>query len=135
MTSSVGKPNIGGPFVLTAAPTATNPTPRDFTEQDLLGKFSLIYFGFTNCPDICPEELDKMSDVVDETGMLVLLHASRYTSLTIVTAPYRSHRQTPRQTRHPTNIHLLRPGTRHTASGNLLHPGLSPSDARLDGDV
>lgn len=68
LTSSVGKPNIGGPFVLTAAPSSTNPTPKEFTERDLLGKFTLIYFGFTNCPDICPEELDKMSDVVDETG-------------------------------------------------------------------
>lgn len=67
-TSSVGKPNIGGPFILTAAPTASSPEPREFTERDLQGKFSLIYFGFTNCPDICPEELDKMSDVVDETG-------------------------------------------------------------------
>jgi hypothetical protein len=86
MTSSVGKPNIGGPFVLTAAPTATNPTPRDFTEQDLLGKFSLIYFGFTNCPDICPEELDKMSDVVDETGMSVF---SRF-SICIADNSYRS---------------------------------------------
>ncbi len=68
MTTSIGKPNIGGPFRL-----QTHETPsRDFTPEDLLGKWSLIYFGFTNCPDICPEELDKMGVVVDETGALSL---------------------------------------------------------------
>lgn len=25
-----------------------------------------MYFGFTNCPDICPAELDKMGEVVEE---------------------------------------------------------------------
>jgi cytochrome oxidase Cu insertion factor (SCO1/SenC/PrrC family) len=62
--------------MLTAAPTASSPEPREFTERDLQGKFSLIYFGFTNCPDICPEELDKMSDVVDETGASLFLKPS-----------------------------------------------------------
>ncbi|KZT63713.1 SCO1 protein [Daedalea quercina L-15889] len=56
----VGRPHVGGPFSL----TTHNNTP--FTEKDLLGKWSLIYFGFTNCPDICPEELDKMSAAVKE---------------------------------------------------------------------
>lgn len=54
-----GKPSIGGPFKL------LDQDGKEFTEKDLRGGWSLLYFGFTNCPDICPEELDKMSDVVD----------------------------------------------------------------------
>lgn len=55
----MGRPLIGGPFSLVSS------TGHPVTEKDLLGSFSLIYFGFTNCPDICPEELDKMSQVVE----------------------------------------------------------------------
>lgn len=29
-----------------------------------------LQFGFTNCPDICPEELDKMSNVVDKLSAI-----------------------------------------------------------------
>ncbi|KAI0719217.1 SCO1 protein [Fomitopsis betulina] len=56
----VGRPHVGGAFSLS---THEN---KPFTDKDLLGKWNLIYFGFTNCPDICPEELDKMSAAVNE---------------------------------------------------------------------
>lgn len=55
-----GKPLIGGPFNL------VDGDGKPFTEQNLLGKWSLVYFGFTHCPDICPDELDKMLVVIDE---------------------------------------------------------------------
>ncbi|QRW15878.1 hypothetical protein RhiXN_03879 [Rhizoctonia solani] len=57
--SKVGRPKVGGPFQLVSH------EDKPFTHMDLLGKWSLIYFGFTRCPDICPEELDKMGEVVD----------------------------------------------------------------------
>ncbi|GAA6005498.1 SCO family protein [Rhodotorula paludigena] len=55
----VGRPKIGGPFQL------TDQNGNTFSDKDLLGKWSMVYFGFTNCPDICPEELDKMTTVVE----------------------------------------------------------------------
>ncbi|KAI8048249.1 SCO1/SenC-domain-containing protein [Thamnidium elegans] len=60
-TQSFGKPKLGGDYKLTNAENK-----KDFGSEDLKGKFSLIYFGFTHCPDICPEELDKMAEVVDQ---------------------------------------------------------------------
>ena len=59
-----GKPLIGGPFKLTTT------EGKEFTEQDMKGKYSLLYFGFTHCPDICPEELDKMAGMIDEVKEL-----------------------------------------------------------------
>ncbi|CDS13956.1 hypothetical protein LRAMOSA06129 [Lichtheimia ramosa] len=58
-----GKPKIGGPFNLVNAETGQ----RFDSTVDLAGRFYMVYFGFTHCPDICPDELDKMSEVVDQT--------------------------------------------------------------------
>jgi len=56
----VGKPKVGGPFTL------TDQYGKPFSsEKDMKGKYALVYFGFTHCPDICPEELDKMAVTLD----------------------------------------------------------------------
>ena len=67
---SVGRAQVGGPFEMTTH------DGKPFTDKDILGKWSLIYFGFTNCPDICPEELDKMSAAVTELGAYFVSCAS-----------------------------------------------------------
>lgn len=51
-------PSIGGPFSLVGV------DGRRYTDSELRGKWLYIYFGFTNCPDVCPEEMAKMSRVV-----------------------------------------------------------------------
>ena len=33
--------------------------------QDFKGRYSLLYFGFSYCPDICPTELKKMGRALD----------------------------------------------------------------------
>ncbi|XP_074597603.1 protein SCO2 homolog, mitochondrial-like [Brevipalpus obovatus] len=50
---------IGGAFNL------TDHHGQSFGSDKLLGRWVLIYFGFTHCPDICPEELEKITDVIN----------------------------------------------------------------------
>lgn len=57
-----GKPRIGGPFSL------IDHDGRRVTQDDFKGKYLLLYFGFTRCPDICPEELDKMALVLKDVN-------------------------------------------------------------------
>lgn len=59
---SYGQPLLGGPWSMVdgkGVPVTSGAFP---------GKHLLLYFGFTFCPDICPNELVKMSKVVDAMG-------------------------------------------------------------------
>ncbi|MGL4405430.1 MAG: SCO family protein [Notoacmeibacter sp.] len=39
-----------------------------FTDGDLLKKPSVVFFGFTNCPDICPTGLIELSELLEKLG-------------------------------------------------------------------
>jgi len=54
-TTYTGKADIGGPWLL------YNTKGEPVTHADFEGKYYLIYFGFTFCPDVCPVSLMKMS--------------------------------------------------------------------------
>lgn len=46
----------------------TDATGRDVSNSDFAGRFQLVFFGFTNCPDICPTTLAEVADVMDALG-------------------------------------------------------------------
>lgn len=53
---------LGGPFSL------TDHTGRAVTDRDFRGKTLLVFFGFTQCPDVCPTELQVVAEVLEKLG-------------------------------------------------------------------
>lgn len=60
--ASSGKALIGGPFSL------LEPDGKNVTDLTFAGKPMLVYFGFTNCPDVCPSGLQVISAALDKLG-------------------------------------------------------------------
>ena len=65
-------PAIGGPFTLTDGAGHT------VTDRDFRGKWMLVYFGYTPCPDACPTSLTDMANAYDmlapaEQGKVAML--------------------------------------------------------------
>ena len=60
--NSTGIPGIGGPFAL------VDQAGKTVTEQTLLGKPTLMFFGYTHCPDVCPTTLFQLSELLKALG-------------------------------------------------------------------
>jgi len=74
-----GGVEIGGPFTLQAADGHT------VTDTDFRGRFMLVYFGYTTCPDVCPTELQAVSAALALLGE----KAARVTPVFITIDPER----------------------------------------------
>ncbi|TYK66573.1 SCO family protein [Colwellia echini] len=46
--------------------TFTDQQGKTFANEQLVGKWSLIFFGYTSCPDVCPMTLQKLNLIYDE---------------------------------------------------------------------
>jgi len=60
--TSVGRALVGGPFAL------TDQNGKRVTDKDFRGRYTLVFFGFTMCPDVCPSALQVMAAALDKLG-------------------------------------------------------------------
>ncbi len=59
---STGQADVGGPFRL------TDQTGKSMGDRDFRGRYMLIYFGYSFCPDVCPTTLGVMAEALDKIG-------------------------------------------------------------------
>jgi len=74
---------IGGPFVLTA------PDGTTVTDQTYRGKWLLVYFGYTFCPDTCPMTLHEIATALEKLGA----NAAKLKPLFVTIDPQRDTRE------------------------------------------
>ncbi|HEY6832168.1 MAG TPA: SCO family protein [Pseudolabrys sp.] len=74
-----GPSAIGGPFAL------IDQNGKAITDEDMKGRPSLVFFGYTHCPDVCPTTLFDMSELMRALGP----DASRVNALFVTVDPER----------------------------------------------
>lgn len=77
-------PSVGGPFQLVDATTG-----RNVSDQDFRGKWLLVFFGYTHCPDVCPTTLSNIVEAMSQLGPL----AEQVQPIFITVDPVRDTRQ------------------------------------------
>ena len=67
-TATVANANIGGPFEL------VNQYGETVTEKDVIDGLTLVYFGYTFCPDVCPFDTARNAravELLEQDGIMV----------------------------------------------------------------
>lgn len=54
--------SLGGSFI------ATDHHGKPFSEKNILGRPTLMFFGFTSCPNICPTTLSELTNILEKLG-------------------------------------------------------------------
>jgi cytochrome oxidase Cu insertion factor (SCO1/SenC/PrrC family) len=80
---SAGAISIGGPFELVDQHGATR------TDEDFRGRYMLMYFGFTYCPDTCPTALLKITHALEALAGLDTAKADRIVPIFVSVDPQR----------------------------------------------
>ncbi|MBJ2152371.1 SCO family protein [Paracoccus sp. IB05] len=71
---NVGGADIGGPFTL------LDKTGTEVTDKEVITRPTLVYFGYTFCPDVCPFDMSRNAEALD-----LLKDAGRDVGLVFVT--------------------------------------------------
>jgi cytochrome oxidase Cu insertion factor (SCO1/SenC/PrrC family) len=80
--SGSGTALIGGPF------TMVNQKGEIVTDKTYAGQYTLVFFGFTFCPDVCPTELQVITAALNQMGA----DAEKITPLFVTVDPERDTR-------------------------------------------
>ncbi|MBK8438764.1 MAG: SCO family protein [Rhodobacter sp.] len=70
-SGQVGGGAVGGPFTLVDGSTG-----QTVTDADVISKPTLVYFGYTFCPDVCPLDMSRnaeVADILEEQGLDIRL--------------------------------------------------------------
>jgi protein SCO1/2 len=69
---------LGTPWMATAQTALERPftlldtNGRKISDKDLRGRWLLVFFGYTRCPDICPTTLGSIAAVLDQLGSVAI---------------------------------------------------------------